>query len=245
MWEDMNTLLGHLGWHDNVQLQFPVYEKLVWEFFSSFTIDTAGEYHNGHCYIHFRLGDPTDEMNLARFSKLLQFQPSGTTDFVHRDYGRSELWGKITRHWQPCVSRPSKATSISNLILRCLQRLTANNIFPRFDSQGALRRGELFILWTALHSVCPYTAFHFLTQLEDHTKSRTSVIIVGGIVIALAHGLGLGNLFPLMPILRDDARLNLEACVHVEIFTIMGNQIWANHHGHALFRLPDTPYHHH
>ena len=65
MWEDMNTLLDHFGWHDYLQLQFPVYEKLVWEFFSSFTIDTTMEYHNGHYYIHFRLGDLTHEMNLA------------------------------------------------------------------------------------------------------------------------------------------------------------------------------------
>ena len=108
MWDDMNTLLGHLGWHDNVQLQFPVYEKSVWELFSSFTINTIGDYHNGHCYIHFRLGDLTHEMNLARFSKLLQLPPSGTADFIHRDYGQSKFWGKITCHGQPYVSRSSK-----------------------------------------------------------------------------------------------------------------------------------------
>ena len=45
-----------------------------------------------------------------------------------------------------------------------------------------------------------------------------------------------------MPILHDGAYLNLETCVHVEIFTIVGNQIWVNHHGHAVFPLPNTPY---
>ncbi|KAJ8431382.1 hypothetical protein Cgig2_027976 [Carnegiea gigantea] len=70
MWDDVNALLGHLGWPDYVHLQFPVYEKLVWEFFNSFTIDTVGEYHNGHCYIRFQLGHLTHEMNLARFSEL-------------------------------------------------------------------------------------------------------------------------------------------------------------------------------
>ena len=69
--DDMNTLLAHLGWLDYLHLKFPVYKKLVWEFFSSFTIDTAGEYHNGRCYIRFRLGDLTHEMNLARFSEFL------------------------------------------------------------------------------------------------------------------------------------------------------------------------------
>ena len=80
-----------------------------------------------------------------------------------------------------------------------------------------------------------------MTQLEEQAKSRTSVISVGGIVTALAHSLGLGNLFLLMPILHDGACLNLEACVHIEIFTMVDNQICANHHGHALFPFPDSP----
>ncbi|KAJ8428088.1 hypothetical protein Cgig2_024800 [Carnegiea gigantea] len=45
-----------------------------------------------------------------------------------------------------------------------------------------------------------------------------------------------------MPILYDGARLNLEAYVHVEIFIMVGNQIWVNHHGYALFPLPNTPH---
>ena len=81
-----------------------------------------------------------------------------------------------------------------------------------------------------------------MTQLEEQAKSRTSAIAAGSIVTALTHGLGLESLFPLMPILRDGAPLNLEACVHMEIFTMLGNQIWVNHHSHALFPLPDTPH---
>jgi len=177
-------------------------------------------------------------MNLARFSELLQLPPGGTADFIHRDYCRSDFWVKITCQDQPYVSRSSKATSICNPILKYLLRLTANIVSPRFDSQGVPRRGELFMLWAALNRVRIYTAFHILTQLEKQTKSRTSVIAAGGIVTALAHGLGLGNLFPLMPILRDGARLNLEACINMEMFTMVGNQIWLNHHGHTIFPLP-------
>jgi len=105
MWDDVNTSVGHLGWRDYVQLQFSMYEKLVCKLFSSFTTDTAGKYHNGRCYIRFRLGDLTREMNLARFSELLQLPPSSTSDFTHKDYGRSEFWEKITCHGQPYVSR--------------------------------------------------------------------------------------------------------------------------------------------
>ena len=65
MWNDIDALLGHLGWLDYVQLRFPMYEKLIWEFFSFFTIDTAGEYNSGRCYIRFRLNYLTHEMNLA------------------------------------------------------------------------------------------------------------------------------------------------------------------------------------
>ena len=100
----------------------------------------------------------------------------------------------------------------------------------------------MFILWAALHRVRPYTTFCIMTQLEEQAKSRTSVITVHGIDSAFAYGLGLGNLLFLMLILHDGALLNLETCAHMEIFIMVGNQVWVNHHGHAFFPLFDTPH---
>ena len=73
-----------------MQLRFLIYNKLVWELFSSFTIDAAGEYNSGHCYFRFSLVDLTHEMNLAQF-RLLHLLASGITGFTHRDCGRCEF----------------------------------------------------------------------------------------------------------------------------------------------------------
>lgn len=98
-----------------------------------------------------------------------------------------------------------------------------NIVFPRLENQGVPQSGELFISWAVLHEVCIYTIFHILSQLEDEAKSQTSVIAFGGIVIALARDLVLRNLFPIMPILRQGGGLNLEACAHMEIFSMLGS----------------------
>ena len=66
LWDDLNTLLGVF-----VQLRFPIYEKLLWDCFGSFTGDKTEEFNNGRCYILFRLRYLTHEMNFARFSELL------------------------------------------------------------------------------------------------------------------------------------------------------------------------------
>jgi len=139
IWVDTNTLLCHLDWRDYVQLQFSMYEKLVWELFSSFTIDTEGEYYNGHCYIHFRMDDITYELNSARFSELLQLPSSSTANFVGRDYDWSEFWGKITCHGQPHISLSSKATSMCNPSLCTFSTSRRTLSFLDLIAKGCLR----------------------------------------------------------------------------------------------------------
>ena len=86
LWANMSSLFGVLGWTDYVQLQFPVYKKFVWEFFSSFVIDETREHNSGPCYIRFRLGDVTHEMNLSGFAGLFYLPPEGMVELFHKDY---------------------------------------------------------------------------------------------------------------------------------------------------------------
>ena len=109
----------------------------------------------------------------------------------------------------PYVSWSSKATSICNLILRYLQCLTVNIIFPPLESQGVPCYCELFALWAALYGVCINTGFHIATQLEEQAKSSITIITTGDIVTPVASGLGLGNLSLVMPILDAMGCLNL------------------------------------
>jgi len=111
--------------------------------------------------------------------------------FVHIDYSRGEHWKKITCNAPPYVPYFAKTTFICNHVLRYLQRLTENIIFPSFDSQGVPRKKQLFILEAALHGIRVNTAFHIATQLDKQAQNSKAVIATGGIVTTLARGLGL------------------------------------------------------
>jgi len=43
-----------------------------------------------------------------------------------------------------------------------------------------------------------------------------------------------------MPILHKGGNINLAIYIHIELFIIVGSQVWLNHHGRALFPLPNT-----
>ena len=40
--------------------------------------------------------------------------------------------------------------------------------------------------------------------------------------------------------LHDGGQINLATCVHMELFEVIGGQVWLNHHGVHLFHLPNT-----
>ena len=65
MWDAMHTFSVIWGDVSMCNCNFLCMKSWCWKFFSSFTIDTAGEYHNGRCYIRFQLGNLTHEINLA------------------------------------------------------------------------------------------------------------------------------------------------------------------------------------
>jgi len=84
------------------------------------------------------------------------------------------------------------------------------------------------------------TAFHIATQHDEQAKNSKVVIVASGIIPALARGLGLQNLFPLIPVLHPDGRMYMAKCIHMELFTMVSGQVWLNHHSHTLFPLPNT-----
>ena len=67
--------------------------------------------------------------------------------------------------------RQAKATDICNLTIRYLQRLMANIIFGRSDSQNVCRKGELFLLWYALFGTHVDIEAFILRHLTEVAKS--------------------------------------------------------------------------
>uniref|UniRef100_A0A7C8ZKD9 Arabidopsis retrotransposon Orf1 C-terminal domain-containing protein n=1 Tax=Opuntia streptacantha TaxID=393608 RepID=A0A7C8ZKD9_OPUST len=133
-YDDLRRLLVNLGWANFVELQEPVYERLVWDFMSSLVVDLRRKFAEFPGYIHFRLFNVTHEMHLVRFNELLHLPAYGALIPEHEDFIARSFWHTITCFGKPYEARSSKATLICNPILRYFQRLTANHVFAREDS---------------------------------------------------------------------------------------------------------------
>ena len=86
LYDDLRRLLVTLGWVHFVELQEPVYERLVWEFMSSLVVDLRRKFDEVPGYIRFRLFNVTHEMHLVRFNELLHLPAYGALTPEHEDY---------------------------------------------------------------------------------------------------------------------------------------------------------------
>jgi len=186
LYDELRHLLGILGWENSVELQEPVYQRLVWEFMCSLVVDLRKKFDEVQGYIRFCLFNATHEMHLIRFNELLRLPPFGALTPDHENYTSRGFWHTITCSRQPYEARSSKATLICNPVLRYLQRLTANHVFAWEDSQNGARVGGLFILWAALNRDAVNTGAFIASHLAKHAKPTSKVVIaVGGIITAL------------------------------------------------------------
>ena len=112
-----------------MQLQEPVYERLMWEFMSFLVVDIHRKFDAGQGHIRFRLFNATYEIHLIRFNKLLRLPPFGILIPDHENNTAKSFWHTITCSGKPYEARSSKATLICNPVLHYLQRLTTNNVF--------------------------------------------------------------------------------------------------------------------
>ncbi|KAJ8441908.1 hypothetical protein Cgig2_014377 [Carnegiea gigantea] len=219
LYDDLLILLLNLSWEHFVVLQEPVYERLVWEFMSFLIVDVHCKFDEVRGYIRFRLFNHTHEMHLVQFNELLRLPLSSTTTPAYADYN-PRTFGLLSLFGAEC--------------------LTANHVFPRADSQNGVRASELFILWAALTRKAINTGAFTAGYLEEHAKSTKVAIGGGGIVMALAKALGYGAQVDALSILYCPGRIDLITCISMKLFKEhRGGQLWLNHHGHALFPLPN------
>ena len=131
-------------------------------------------------------------MSLKGFNNLLHLPnfPDSFCDVPQR--GRpNPVWLSITcskrkmridRFGRPRVYDPrqAKAIDIYNPTIQYLQRLMANIIFGRNDSQNVCQKGELFLLWCALSGTHVDIGAFILRHLTEVAKTtHENVIIVG------------------------------------------------------------------
>ena len=125
-------------------------------------------------------------------------------------------------------------------MLRYLQRLIANHVFHRANSQNGVRVGELFFLWAALNRTTVNTGAFIADHLNEHAKSTKVVISDSGIITALAKALGYGAQVAALSVLHQPGRIDLITCINMKLFKALGGGLlWLNHHGRVLFPLPN------
>ena len=86
-----------------------------------------------------------------QFSKLMHLPTDGVLSLTHDDNNRGAFLSTISCSRQRYVAMSTKAMWIYNPVLRYLQHLIVNHLFPRADSQNGVRVEEPFLLWVALH----------------------------------------------------------------------------------------------
>jgi len=175
-------------------------------------------------------------MYLVQFNDLLP--PFGTTTPTYADYKLKSFWVALTCSGWRYEARSTKATWICNSVIRYLQHLTLNHVFPQANSQNGVRAGELFILWAALHRKTVNTGPFLVDHLDEHAKS-TKVVIGGGcIIMTLVKALWYAIQVDDLSILYRPGYTDLITCINIKLFKVLsGGQLWLNHHGHALFAL--------
>jgi len=219
LYDDQRRLLVNLGWANFVELQEPVYERLVWEFMSSLVVDLRRRFDEVLGFIGFRLFNVTHEMHLVRFNELLRLLAYGALTPEHEDYIARSFWHTITCSGKPYEARSSRASLICDPVLRYLQRLIANHVFAREDSQNGVRAGELFILWAALNRVAVNTGAFIATHLAEHARPTSKVVIaVGGIITALGRALGYGDWIDRLPVLCTPGHIDFTTCLNMKFF---------------------------
>lgn len=99
-------------------------------------MDEKGSYNNELYYTRFGLGGKTYEMNMTRFSKLLQLPIGGEAEFFPKNYSQSEFEKNITCDASPYVLRCSKVAYICNPFYMYLQCLIRDDVLNISNKQG-------------------------------------------------------------------------------------------------------------
>ena len=127
----------------------------------------------------------------------------GTTVTIHVDYSQSDFWVKITCHALLMFPALLRLHLYASLSFDTSNTLWQTLFFHNLKAKGWLRIWELFILWAALHEVRNNTGFHITTQHDEQAKNGKVVMTADGIVMTLARGLELQDLFSITSILHE------------------------------------------
>lgn len=198
---DLEWLFERVGWTTLMMNQYHTYQQLTLEFLSSFQQKTVKVPKGQVTGVWFRMFNREYYKTLDEFGAFFGLPKGGNVLYYNSD--PSMVWGQITgsNDYNP---QSSKASRIQNPVFRYLQRIMANTIFGRHDSQGTVREWEMEMLQNMLYpDVCLSTASFIARHFHAVGKSKKkSPIVIGGLItpIAISLGFDLNHIQPVGPI---------------------------------------------
>ncbi|KAL0405378.1 UNVERIFIED_CONTAM: hypothetical protein Slati_3851700 [Sesamum latifolium] len=135
-----------------------------------------------------------------------------------------EFWHALTRQTSYDATR-SKSSAIINPCFRYLHRVLAHTLFGRGDSEGVVRRSELFVMWAMVNDFSIDTGSLLARQFSKIANSNVGAIVLGGFGIPLQ---GLEEA-------KGKNRVDLATCQAMKMVARIGD------HYHLILPEPQPP----
>jgi len=89
-----------------------------------------------------------------------------------------------------------------------------------------VRKGELFILWDALHNQALNTGAFISSHHKEQAQTSKVITATGGLVTVIAWALGFGNQVDNLLVLCTPVCIDLVTCINIKLFkTLDGSKI--------------------
>lgn len=246
--DDAKFMFENIGWSKFMKIDYPSYTRITLEFLSSLHTEILSGPNCEGGVIEFRMFNNSHKLNLAEFNTCFGFPINGCKCVVPKGFDEDEMWQSITNTSERFQAAKSKASSIAHPLIKIMQRYLANTVFGRGTSMGHVRACELFFLKTMLDPTFECTSCcrridvgaHMARHLQKITGQDSGMIVVGGLITAIAYKVGYRSLLRQITPIPHSPPLNFTACFSMKMLVQKGQSYYfIEPTSGTLFLLPD------
>ena len=104
---------------------------------------------------------------------------------------------------------------MQNPTFRYLHQVMSKMIFGRGESDGVVRKIELYSLWAMLNKVDFDSGFHFLQTLWRAAKASSGMIVFGGLITQVAFNLGCA--LDGLEVIHGNDKIDIDSCLAMKM----------------------------
>lgn len=189
--DSMNLMIYGVGWRGLMTGYWDTYSGLVLDFLSSADLVKVQptEENTTAKDLTFRLGNVKMRVSVNAFNDYFGLPRNRHWEEAFQ-FIVKEFWCSITLE-DNFVMKTAKSTSIKNLIFQYMHRVLSNSIFERWESDGAVRATEFYILWCLATGYNVNIGFYLAKYLVKVASASRGQIMIGGLITPIAISLGI------------------------------------------------------